>query len=72
MMEKLIARMIKNIHVEIKKIHVRYEDNTTFKDSPFSIGFTLNSFTLESCTDLWTTTGNLKEMHAIQQIYKVR
>lgn len=71
MVEKLIARMIKNIHVEIKKIHVRYEDHVTFKNHPFSFGFTLNNFTLESCTDTWTTTGNLKDMYAIPQIYKV-
>lgn len=71
MMEKLIARMIKNIHVEIKKIHVRYEDHVTFKDHPFSVGFTLNTFILESCTDSWDTTGNLKDMYAIPQIFKL-
>ena len=71
MVEKLIARMIKNIHIEIKKIHVRYEDHISFKDHPFSVGFTLSTFTLESCTDSWETTGNLKDMYAIPQIYKV-
>lgn len=71
MVEKLVARMIKNIHVEVKKIHVRYEDHTTFKDAPFSVGFTLNNFTVESCDESWTTSGNLKEMHAIAQIFKV-
>lgn len=71
MMEKLIARMIKNIHVEIKGIHVRYEDHISFKDLSFSCGITLNRFALESCTDSWLTTGNLKDMYAIQQIFKV-
>ncbi|XP_023247319.1 vacuolar protein sorting-associated protein 13 [Copidosoma floridanum] len=71
MMEKLIARMIKNIHVEIKRIHVRYEDRVTFKEHPFSVGFTLNSFALESCDNNWSTTGNLKDMYAIQQIFKL-
>ncbi|XP_076225482.1 vacuolar protein sorting 13C isoform X3 [Nomia melanderi] len=71
MVEKLIARMIKNIHVEIKRIHVRYEDHVSFKDHPFSVGFTLNKFILESCTDSWETDGNLKDMYAIQQIYKL-
>ncbi|XP_026298323.1 vacuolar protein sorting-associated protein 13 isoform X3 [Apis mellifera] len=70
MVEKLIARMIKNIHIEIKKIHVRYEDHTSFKDHPFSVGFTLNIFTLESCTDTWEIN-NLKDMYAIPQIYKL-
>lgn len=72
MVEKLVARMIKNIHVEINRIHVRYEDHITFKDHPFSVGFTLNRLALESCDAGWTTTGNLKDMYAIQQIYKVR
>lgn len=71
MVEKLIARMIKNIHVEIKRIHVRYEDHVTFKDHPFSVGFTLNTFVLESCTDSWETSGNLKDMYVIPQIYKL-
>ncbi|XP_029176856.1 vacuolar protein sorting-associated protein 13 isoform X2 [Nylanderia fulva] len=71
MVEKLIARMIKNIHVEIKRIHVRYEDHVTFKQHPFSVGFTLNTFILESCTDSWETTGNLKDMYAIPQIFKL-
>lgn len=71
MMEKLIARMIKNIHVEIKRIHVRYEDHVTFKQHPFSMGFTLNRLALESCNDSWLTTGNLKDMYSIQQIFKL-
>ncbi|OAD52957.1 Vacuolar protein sorting-associated protein 13A, partial [Eufriesea mexicana] len=71
MVEKLIARMIKNIHIEIKKIHARYEDHISFKDHHFSVGFTLNKFILESCTDSWETDGNLKDMYAIPQIYKL-
>ncbi|XP_076681161.1 vacuolar protein sorting 13C isoform X2 [Andrena cerasifolii] len=71
MIEKLIARMIKNIHVEIKRIHVRYEDHVSFKDHPFSVGFTLNKFSLQSCTDSWETDGNLKDMYVIPQIYKL-
>ncbi|XP_076183155.1 vacuolar protein sorting 13C isoform X2 [Ptiloglossa arizonensis] len=71
MIEKLIARMIKNIHVEIKRIHVRYEDHVSFKDHSFSVGFTLNKFILESCTDSWKTNGNLKDMYVIPQIYKL-
>lgn len=71
MVEKLVARMIKNIHVEIKRIHVRYEDHVTFKNHPFSFGFTLNTFVFENCTDSWETTGNLKDMYAIPQIFKL-
>ncbi|KAK0157380.1 hypothetical protein PV328_011128 [Microctonus aethiopoides] len=71
MVEKLVARMIKNIHVEIKRIHVRYEDHVTFKDHPFSMGFTLDRFALESCDLSWLPTGNLKDMYSIPQIYKI-
>ncbi|CAL7938935.1 unnamed protein product [Xylocopa violacea] len=71
MVEKLIARMIKNIHVEIKRIHVRYEDHISFKGHPFSVGFTLNKFILQSCTDTWETNCHLKDMYAIPQIYKL-
>ncbi|XP_066591225.1 intermembrane lipid transfer protein Vps13 isoform X2 [Prorops nasuta] len=71
MVEKLLARMIKNIHVEIKRIHVRYEDHVSIKGYPFSVGFTLNSFVLESCTSSWEKDGNLKDMYSIPQIYKL-
>ncbi|XP_034937793.1 vacuolar protein sorting-associated protein 13 isoform X2 [Chelonus insularis] len=71
MVEKLIARMIKNIHVEINRIHVRYEDHITFKEHPFSIGFSLNRLALESCDMSWLPTANLKDMYAIPQIFKL-
>jgi len=72
MIEKLLARMIKNIHVEIKKIHIRYEDHISDKMHPFSIAATLNTFVLESCTSSWEVTKeDLKEMYAIPQIFKL-
>jgi vacuolar protein sorting-associated protein 13A/C len=71
MVEKLLARMIKNIHVEIKKIHVRYEDYISDKMHPFSVAFTLNTFVLESCTSSWEVKEDLKEMYAIPQIFKL-
>ncbi|KAJ8665252.1 hypothetical protein QAD02_006914 [Eretmocerus hayati] len=71
MVEKLVARMIKNIHVEINRIHVRYEDRVTFKEHPFSVGFTLHRLALESCDLNWSNTGDRKDMYIIQQIYKL-
>ncbi|XP_053594598.1 intermembrane lipid transfer protein Vps13 isoform X2 [Microplitis demolitor] len=71
MLEKLLARMIKNIHVEIKSIHVRYEDHVTFKQHEFAIGLTLNRLALESCDTNWTAAENQKDMYAIPQIYKL-
>ncbi|CAD6244856.1 GSCOCG00013505001-RA-CDS [Cotesia congregata] len=71
MLEKLLARMIKNIHVEIKSIHVRYEDHVTFKPHEFAIGLTLNRLALESCNTSWMTTENMKDMYLIPQIFKL-
>lgn len=71
MLEKLLARMIKNIHVEIKSIHVRYEDHVTFKPHEFAIGLTLNRLALESCNTSWTTAENMKDMYSIPQIFKL-
>ncbi|XP_074114843.1 vacuolar protein sorting 13C isoform X2 [Cotesia typhae] len=71
MLEKLLARMIKNIHVEIKSIHVRYEDHVTFKPHEFAIGLTLNRLALESCNTSWMTTENMKDMYSIPQIFKL-
>lgn len=41
--EKLIAQIIKNLEVNIKSIHVRYEDKFSNRESSFSVGLTLES-----------------------------
>lgn len=39
--EKMAAQIIKNLQIEIRNIHVRYEDAYTSPKHPFSIGVSL-------------------------------
>lgn len=41
--EKLVAQVIKNLQVRIKRVHVRYEDKFSNRDRPFAAGATLES-----------------------------
>ena len=47
--EKLVTNVIKNLEVKITNIHVRYEDNYTNPQKPFSIGVTLKELSCQVC-----------------------
>ena len=40
--EKLITQIVKNVQIDISRIHVRYEDVVTDPDLPMGAGITLN------------------------------
>jgi vacuolar protein sorting-associated protein 13A/C len=47
------SKIIDNIEITLKNVHIRYEDSQTIPGSPFSAGITLNSFTLKTCDQKW-------------------
>ena len=47
------SKIIDNIEITLKKVHLRYEDSQTIPGSPFSAGITLDSFTLSTCDEKW-------------------
>lgn len=47
------AKIIDNIEITLKNVHIRYEDSQTIPGSIFSAGVTLKSFTLSSCDEKW-------------------
>ncbi|VDB84480.1 unnamed protein product [Peniophora sp. CBMAI 1063] len=49
----LIAKIVNNLQVTIKNIHVRYEDKLSVPDHPFAAGLTLASLTAFSVNDQW-------------------
>ncbi|GBM38371.1 Vacuolar protein sorting-associated protein 13 [Araneus ventricosus] len=51
--EKLITQIIKNLQVKIKDIHLRYEDNFSDPQNPFSLGFTLHNLSFETTDEKW-------------------
>ena len=48
------AKIIDNLEITLKNVHIRYEDSQTLPGSHFSAGVTLKSFTVSSCDENWT------------------
>lgn len=45
--ERLQMQIMRNIELQIKDIHVRYEDDCSKPDHPFSLGFTLSGIEIK-------------------------
>uniref|UniRef100_A0A8C8IVL6 Vacuolar protein sorting 13 homolog A n=1 Tax=Oncorhynchus tshawytscha TaxID=74940 RepID=A0A8C8IVL6_ONCTS len=50
--EKLVTQVIKNLQVKISNIHVRYEDDVTNPNCPFSFGVSLQNLSLQVMCEL--------------------
>lgn len=51
--ESLVTKIVDNVQVVIKNIHVRYEDDSILTDDPYSMGVTLNELSTVSTDDSW-------------------
>ncbi|KAI9798111.1 MAG: hypothetical protein M1835_004200 [Candelina submexicana] len=52
--DSLVTRIVDNLQVAIKKIHIRYEDSISASGNPFAIGMTLEEFSAVSTDANWT------------------
>lgn len=51
--DSLISKIIDNLQITIKNIHIRYEDFNRFTNSPYAFGFTLNELSAVSTNENW-------------------
>lgn len=51
--ESLITKIVDNVQVTIKNIHVRYEDDCVLTESPYAIGATLQELSALSTDENW-------------------
>ena len=68
---RLIARLLNNLQIFIKSVHMRYEDNISNPSSPFSFGITLQSFEAETTNDNWVPAfleHNVELVHKLVQL----
>lgn len=66
--EKLVTQIIKNVQLNIKDIHIRYEDKVTNPGNPFSLGVSLHNLSVNTTDETWKRCV-LQE--AVTKIYKV-
>ncbi|TFY54315.1 hypothetical protein EVJ58_g8935 [Rhodofomes roseus] len=53
LISSLIAKIINNLQVSVKNIHIRYEDKMSVPGHPFAAGATLAGFTAASVNEKW-------------------
>ncbi|KAH3666193.1 hypothetical protein OGAPHI_004382 [Ogataea philodendri] len=51
--ESLVTKIVDNLQVTIKNIHFRYEDDHTFTENPYTLGFTLTELSAVSADENW-------------------
>lgn len=69
--EKLITQIIKNVQLNIKNIHIRYEDKITQPGKTFALGVTLSELNVVSTDEKWTpaiTKENISKIFKIVQL----
>ncbi|KAI1862359.1 uncharacterized protein JN550_010221 [Neoarthrinium moseri] len=54
--ESLVTKIVDNLQVTVKNIHVRYEDSISTPGHPFSLGLTLEEFSAVSTDGDWKPT----------------
>lgn len=68
MAESIIAWFLRNLHVVIKNIHIRYEDKVTNPKIPFAFGLTLKELLIQSADEQWNLTDKPPE---VKMFYKI-
>ncbi|XP_063619785.1 intermembrane lipid transfer protein Vps13 [Cydia splendana] len=66
--EKLVTQIIKNVQLNIKDIHIRYEDSITNPKAPFSFGITLHNLSVHTTDENWKQT---VIQDAVTKIFKI-
>ncbi|KAG0637605.1 hypothetical protein HOY80DRAFT_1138202 [Tuber brumale] len=49
----LVTKILDNLQITVKNIHIRYEDSLSTPGHPFSLGFTLEEFSAVSTNENW-------------------
>ncbi|KAK6332723.1 hypothetical protein TWF696_002747 [Orbilia brochopaga] len=69
--ESLVTKIVDNLQVTIKNIHIRYEDSISAPGHPFALGFTLEEFSAVSTDENWQPIfiqGNVATTHKLGRL----
>ncbi|KAF5355629.1 hypothetical protein D9756_003767 [Leucocoprinus leucothites] len=72
--ESLLNKIINNVQVTVKNIHVRYEDKYSVPGHPFAAGLTLASFATFSVNERWqpafikSTAGSIHKLSKLESL----
>ncbi|THH34126.1 hypothetical protein EUX98_g96 [Antrodiella citrinella] len=74
LLSSLITKIVNNLQVTVKNIHIRYEDKLSVPGHPFSAGVTLAGFTAVSVNDSWipafidSTAGAIHKLATLESL----
>ncbi|KAI0308206.1 hypothetical protein B0F90DRAFT_1833497 [Multifurca ochricompacta] len=69
--ESFLAKLLNNIQVTVKNVHIRYEDKISVPGHPFAVGVTLSSFSAVSVDENWVPAfieGSSKTVHKLAKL----
>ena len=67
---RLGTRLVDNIELLVKNVHIRYEDHISRPERPFAFGFTLESFRMNSTDADWEDTYVDRSARTVAAIHK--
>ncbi|KAI8912336.1 hypothetical protein DFJ77DRAFT_511881 [Powellomyces hirtus] len=70
-MAQLVTKIVDNVQISMKNIHIRYEDQISNPKCPFSVGITLEELSAVSCDTNWQETFLHEQADIIRKIIKL-
>ncbi len=67
----LITKIVDNLQIEVRNIHLRYEDNLSVPGHPFACGATLSQFSAVSTNEDWLPAFISKAVNGIHKLAKL-
>ncbi|WWD17860.1 hypothetical protein CI109_102304 [Kwoniella shandongensis] len=67
----IISKVVDNVQIHVKNIHVRYEDGSSTPDHPFAAGVTLNEFKAVSTDENWVEAFIQDSLHGVHKLVKL-
>lgn len=68
---QLVTKIVDNLQVTVKNIHIRFEDNTSNKERMFSVGIMLKGLSAVSTDENWIETFLVNPQDAVNKLLKL-
>lgn len=69
--QSLVTKILDNLQITVRNIHIRYEDKLSNPQHPFSAGITLSEFSAVSTDENWTPTFIQNSSQGIHKIARL-
>ncbi|WRT64162.1 uncharacterized protein IL334_001091 [Kwoniella shivajii] len=67
----IVSKIVDNVQIQVKSIHVRYEDGTSTPEHPFAAGITLDEFKAVSTDENWVEAFIQNSLNGVHKLVKL-